>query len=555
MKKFLNNILKNRGLRTRLILFFLILIYFPIIINIYFIYEGTINAVKKDKIEVSKKVLIKTREVLESELNKVAGEVNGFATNLAIGASIAKYDTSIYKKRIDAYIKSKIRKIVDSNEYINDATCITIDGKVLSAKNKLNIDGDKFFIDKLYNEILINNKEQLWIDINIDRLSKGGKQDDKVLLVQKIHHITPKDSDEGKLMGTGNDVDNGVVGFIFVDIDKEELISLYSTIALTDDNDISIYNEFFKPIISKPYIKLKSNFITIHNRDNLELFVKEVNIKGTDYLLGVSDMKSPEWNIVSLVPIDSLIEPTKEGIKGSFKIVGIISVIVAIIITLEVLVLSRLVTEKEMVNYRLNVSENLNQKLRIYKHDFMNHLQIIQALLEMGHSERAMEYLKNIANEGRAIHNNYEIGIPELEATISTAINEAKKQNIEVELDTIEITEELPIDLYDLIKIITNLIKNAMYALTNSDSDMKILKIEISYELGYYIFKITNNVPIIPEDIREKIFNKGFSTKGDNGNGLGLFIIKRLVDKYGGDLKLVVDENGNNFIVSIPEKY
>lgn len=94
-----------------------------------------------------------------------------------------------------------------------------------------------------------------------------------------------------------------------------------------------------------------------------------------------------------------------------------------------------------------------------------------------------------------------------------------------------------------------------MYALTNSDSDMKILKIEISYELGYYIFKITNNVPIIPEDIREKIFNKGFSTKGDNGNGLGLFIIKRLVDKYGGDLKLVVDENGNNFIVSIPEKY
>jgi sensor histidine kinase regulating citrate/malate metabolism len=226
---------------------------------------------------------------------------------------------------------------------------------------------------------------------------------------------------------------------------------------------------------------------------------------------------------------------------------------VALWVFIEMVILSRLVTEKEMTNYRLLVSEDTLQKLRIYKHDFMNHLQIIHSLIEMNQSQKAAQYLKKISEEGKIITQNYEIGIPEIESAIFTSIISAEKNNIEVKIDTIKLPANINVNIYDLVKIITNLIKNAMYALTRADAEDKLLTIRIYSELDEYVFKISNNVPIIREDLRQVIFDKGFTTKGKEGSGLGLHIVKKLVRENHGRIDLVVDERGNHFIVRFPQ--
>nr|WP_286673041.1 Spo0B domain-containing protein [Anaeromonas frigoriresistens] len=195
--------------------------------------------------------------------------------------------------------------------------------------------------------------------------------------------------------------------------------------------------------------------------------------------------------------------------------------------------------------------EDMNSKLRMYKHDFFNHLQIIQGLLELKQPERAKKYLTDVVKEGRTITSRYEIGIPEIEATIYSAINKAKNSGIDVEINSTELSEEIGVNLYDLSKILTNLLKNAIQALETSEEDHKLLKINIYEDLGEYVFSIYNNTPIISEEIRENIFNKGFSTKGKKDRGLGLYIVKKLIEKNGGNIELDIDE-GNYFIVRFP---
>ncbi|WP_456469589.1 PAS domain-containing sensor histidine kinase [Archaeoglobus sp.] len=48
--------------------------------------------------------------------------------------------------------------------------------------------------------------------------------------------------------------------------------------------------------------------------------------------------------------------------------------------------------------------------------------------------------------------------------------------------------------------------------------------------------KVTDNGIGIPEDVRNSIFDEGFSQGG--GTGLGLFIVKKLIEKYGGEIRV-----------------
>ena len=66
---------------------------------------------------------------------------------------------------------------------------------------------------------------------------------------------------------------------------------------------------------------------------------------------------------------------------------------------------------------------------------------------------------------------------------------------------------------------------------------------------------ISNNGPAIPEEIHEKIFNPNFTTKKlglDFGLGLGLSIVRRLVDSYNGTIELVSNETETTFTINLP---
>lgn len=543
--------------RRRVVALLVIMIFLPIIINIYFIYFRTLEVVKKEKISVSESVLRKTTETMEFKFSGISKSVSEFTGSLAVGASISKYKevAVIFQEKIDNHISEKLNEVVDNNFYIDDAICYTKEGKIYTAKDLVKFNESLLLEGLKYKENQAFDSEDVFfitdVETNHGTLEKG------IFLFRSIYHVPPNNTKISTDNTSVNEDAYKEVGYVFIYINKDKLIDIYSnsngSTVLGKDNEIAIYDKGFAPVIGSVSIDMTPSLFKDFVSNDTRLVMKEQVINNEKMVLGISLVESAQWHIVSLVPVDSLIESTQAGLKETLLILGLIGIIVALIIFLQTLEFSDTIIQKEIVDYRLTVSEEVNEKLRLYKHDFMNHLQIIQGLLQMDCPERAIEYLKNVAKEGRNINTNYEVGIPELEVTLNTIINKAKEQNIDVEVEVSEITNELPLSNNELIKIIMNLANNAIFALVDSEEDHKLLKIKIKNDLGNYTFEVCNNTPIIPKAIRKEIFKKGFSTKGNRGNGLGLYIIKKALKKCEGTIELVVDEQGNHFIVTIPD--
>jgi signal transduction histidine kinase len=104
-------------------------------------------------------------------------------------------------------------------------------------------------------------------------------------------------------------------------------------------------------------------------------------------------------------------------------------------------------------------------------------------------------------------------------------------------------------------QVIVNLVMNAKAALTKSGV------IQVSLELGMKdseghqpvsILRVSDNGCGIPENILDRIFEPFFSTK-ETGTGLGLSTVKRIVDEFGGDIKInSIINNGTEISISFP---
>ncbi|MTI66472.1 MAG: GHKL domain-containing protein [Firmicutes bacterium] len=536
MKKFILNLIKNRTLRIRALILFLLIIYFPILLNIYFVYNKTLDVVKKEKMDFSKQTLQKTTQSLAITIDDIEKNINKFVTEKAITSSMEMYHTleKHYQKKIDSFLKEKVTEFVDNNFYIKQTICLDKDKRIYYGYDEIKLNKESFFSSKLYNELNSKDTDILW----------RYKEDDNFLSSKDNFYIIHKIRSRGS---------ERVIGYFISFIKKDVFKGLYKDVAFSNSSEIHIYNKNKEPIITKPELQIPKNVFNGYiNTDKLST-ISTINLNNKEYAMGVSLLPSKNWYLISTTSVDELLISTKDTLRGNLWFMGLISVIVSLWLILEVIVLSNVITQKEVANYRLKLSEDMNQRLRLYKHDFNNHLQIIQGLIEMKQTKRAVEYLKNVVKEGSMIKGRYHIGIPELESAIYSTICKAKKNDIDVNINSVELPKDLPVELYDLIKIMTNLIKNAMYALINTEGSNKELNIDIYWELDEYVFEITNNIPKIPKDIRKKIFLKGFTTKNENGNGLGLYIVKKLVNKNGGTIKLEVDEKGNHFIVRFPQ--
>lgn len=73
----------------------------------------------------------------------------------------------------------------------------------------------------------------------------------------------------------------------------------------------------------------------------------------------------------------------------------------------------------------------------------------------------------------------------------------------------------------------------------------------------HYKLNVYNSGQPIPEECRPKLFTK-FSriSEGNNGNshgiGLGLYLVKEIIQKHGGDIWYEPKENGSNFVFTLP---
>jgi signal transduction histidine kinase len=107
------------------------------------------------------------------------------------------------------------------------------------------------------------------------------------------------------------------------------------------------------------------------------------------------------------------------------------------------------------------------------------------------------------------------------------------------------------VDRTQLVRIITNLVKNAIQAIPKSQAE-KIVIVGIEREGSSVLITVADNGSGIDPENEAHIFEPKFTTK-NSGMGLGLGIIRNIIENYKGNITFeTVPGKGTTFIVSLP---
>lgn len=208
---------------------------------------------------------------------------------------------------------------------------------------------------------------------------------------------------------------------------------------------------------------------------------------------------------------------------------------------------------READRLQLEESRKLIQTLRSQRHDFKNQLQVIGVMAQFQKNNEIVEYIQDCTTTldfSKEIPSR--INNPAISAMIIFFATQARENGVDFEVDS-----DIDFTTYNLspaktTRIIGNIIQNAIESFQIISQKERNIQLTMWEKDDTYHFLIWNNGPPIPEEIHRFIFLSGYSLK--NSTGLGLSIVKQLVDEMGGGVNLKSSiEEGTEFRITIPK--
>ena len=132
--------------------------------------------------------------------------------------------------------------------------------------------------------------------------------------------------------------------------------------------------------------------------------------------------------------------------------------------------------------------------------------------------------------------------------TVLTLYHHQLKHGIEV-VKQYDDVPDIPCYRDELNQVWTNLIHNAIYAMERKGR----LEIRVSQEDGQVVTRITDSGKGIPDEIKSRVFEPFFTTKpAGEGSGLGLDIVRKIVEKHHGSIGFESQPGKTTFCVKFP---
>jgi len=197
--------------------------------------------------------------------------------------------------------------------------------------------------------------------------------------------------------------------------------------------------------------------------------------------------------------------------------------------------------------------EELNTTLRAQRHDYLNHFQVIYGLMELKEYEEAKKYLDPVFKDIMKVSKALKTAQPAVNALLQAKLEVAEKNSIDLYLEVRSDLKDIAIEPWNLCKVLANIIDNGITALSELDKERN-LYIEIGENKDDYTFQIYNNGPQIPENQLEEIFKQGVTTKKEQGHGMGLYIVAKILREAGGSVEAASNANKTCFTVTVPKK-
>jgi len=200
------------------------------------------------------------------------------------------------------------------------------------------------------------------------------------------------------------------------------------------------------------------------------------------------------------------------------------------------------------------ISKKYLQKDKFDKNMYLNLLEDIEST-----SQNVVRILKTLQSRIDGNVSSFQITIEEFLTKVEKEIRPLlDKNNVSIAVDissNVNREEQIVTKGICLNQVIINLAKNSIEAF----KDQKNKKISIQAtrtDDGEFIVTFQDNGPRVSREIRERIFEKDFSTKEGKDVGIGLHYCKEYLQKSGGNIYLIEDddndETGLTFQFKVP---
>jgi len=200
-------------------------------------------------------------------------------------------------------------------------------------------------------------------------------------------------------------------------------------------------------------------------------------------------------------------------------------------------------SEMKKLITELSGTEKYNDSLREQSHHFMNKLHVLHGLIEMksyDEVEKFITYLKDDYHD--------KIGF------LLAKVREAKQKNISllIDPDSMILNQEGLDELFnELLIILGVLIDNSMESIGEKEDGKIVVYLYLNTDENILLCNVYDNGCGISKDILENVFERGYSTKGEN-RGYGLNAVDTIVKKYNGLIDVESEVGKTKFTIEIP---
>lgn len=187
--------------------------------------------------------------------------------------------------------------------------------------------------------------------------------------------------------------------------------------------------------------------------------------------------------------------------------------------------------QNELVNKHYDEVETVYRRMRCWRHDYHNHIQVLKAHMELREYEQAQKYLDMLAEDLASVDTVIKTGNVMVDAILNSKLALMRDKEIRVDVTAV-VPQEVDILGVDLSVLIGNLLDNAMEACMRvTQKEDRFIRIYIDIIKKQLYISVINSM----EGPVRRSGAQYLSTK-QGMHGFGLLRIDSIVSKYHGYL-------------------
>lgn len=193
--------------------------------------------------------------------------------------------------------------------------------------------------------------------------------------------------------------------------------------------------------------------------------------------------------------------------------------------------------QNDLVSKYYDEIEVMYRKMRGWRHDYHNHIQVLKANLSLGQQEQALEYLDRLDEDLSSVDTYLRTGNVMVDAILNSKLSLIQEKNISVDATAI-VPQDITISGIDLSILIGNLLDNAMEGCMRIPEEKdRFIRIYVDIVKKQLYISVTNSMKG-----KGKRAGGRFVSDKQGSHGFGLDRIDGIVSKYHGYLNRQAEE-------------